>query len=71
MIDEELLKKLHHILLEVSSSCDIARETLPFCGLNFIRLLVISTDSRRTRIHGVSQLLTQLCDPERHPKYGT
>lgn len=62
MLDDDILKQLHHVLLEVSRP----RSTyLPFSST-----IMPSLDPCRRGLHDMSELWTRLSYLERDPKHG-
>lgn len=60
MLDDEFLKNLHHVLLEVRLNY--------FAGARRLRR---SSDPRRGGLNDMPELWARLPHSERHPKHGT
>lgn len=63
MLDDDLLRQLHHVLLEVSQHS--------FSTISLIQSDDVFLDSYRQWFHDVSKLRPRLSDLEWDPKYGS
>jgi hypothetical protein len=60
-LDDDLLQKLHHVLLEVCHMC---------IYIVYASLTIKLIDTRGRGCYGVPKLPAYLCDFERHPEHG-